>query len=61
MIILTEKKTMETIKNNCIICGSKATRKLHVEINDGFFLLCERDVCKEVLSNQLIGAFKNQN
>jgi len=61
MIILIEKKTMETIKNNCIICGSKATRKLHGGINDGFFLLCDKDVCKEVLNNQLNGAFKNHN
>jgi len=52
---------MEKTKQKCLICNSEATRKLHHENGQGFFLLCEKDVCKEVLHVQLQGAFRNQN
>ena len=52
---------MENKKQKCLICNSDATRRLHHEEGNGFFLICGKDLCKEVLNNQLKGALKNQN
>jgi len=51
---------MEPQKKTCLICNSKATRRLHDE-HQGFFLMCDKDVCEEVLKKQLYGAVRNQN
>ena len=61
LTILIKRKLMEKVENKCIICNSKATRKLHDESGFGFFLICEKDVCEDVLLKQLSGALKNQN
>ena len=44
---------MELVKSNCLICGSKATRKINDETCEGFFFLCEKEECKKSLEEQL--------
>ena len=52
---------MDTVKPNCIICGSPATHKLHDEVREGFFYVCEKQECKKLLEQQLTGGSKNLN
>jgi len=52
---------MDTVKPNCIICGSPATHKLHDEVIEGFFYVCEKQECKKSLEQQLTGGSKNLN
>ena len=44
---------MDTVKQNCIICGSPPTHKLHDEVREGFFYVCEKQECKKLLEQQL--------
>ena len=52
---------MNTVKPNCIICGSPATHKLHDEVREGFFYTCDKQGCKKSLEQQLTGGSKNLN
>ena len=52
---------MDTVKPNCIICGSPATHKLHDEVREGFFYTCDKQECKKSLEQQLTGGSKNLN
>ena len=47
---------MENIEYTCIMCCDKATKKLHTSNGQEFFVLCEKERCKELLLNQLKGS-----
>lgn len=44
---------MSKFEYTCMMCCEKATKKLHHEEGDGFFILCDDDKCKEDLLEQL--------
>lgn len=47
------------MNKDCHICGSKAIKKVTTSESQGYFFICEKDVCKVVLKNKLFNLGKD--
>jgi len=44
---------IEQVEYTCMMCCEDATRKLHTEKDEGFFILCGKESCEKELMEQL--------
>jgi ribosomal protein S17E len=49
------------MKHTCIICDEPADRKFSTSFEQGNLFTCNKDVCKEIIVNQLKGIRNNLN